>query len=462
MNSRYWIHLLWCLCFVLLPGCETSDLRPDYQRARDLIVATTGQSEVYDATRGPLTESEVGAFLAGGLSLDESLQLALLNSRRLQAGFMGLGIARADYVQSGLLENPDLGMSMLLPAGGGPTRLMLDLSRSIADIWELPGREREAELRMELQLIELARQAGELVFDTKAAYYESVAARAARRAALGAIDLEVQSLALLRERITAGVAMEADANLAERIVLDSELASRRAERREADSMRRLASLLSMASDLRAVALTDPLPAPAVAPRYADREQLVESSRAARLDLRALRLAVEAAGERLELEHLRSVPELTVGLGYERGEAGASNNHVLGPSVELELPIFDQNEAQVSKAAYEFQQLRRIYEALFAEVGQQVRAALDGAVLEAQASVLVSDQILPHAIRSAALAKKAFELGIATLPGLLEAERAVTRAQATGLDAALLAALAFVELERAMGGPMRPVDTDRWR
>ena len=62
---------------------------------------------------------------------------------------MGLGIARADYVQAGLLENPTLGLSFLFPAGGGQTRVAADLAQSIMEIWRLSERRRAATAGMD-------------------------------------------------------------------------------------------------------------------------------------------------------------------------------------------------------------------------------------------------------------------------------------------------------------------------
>ena len=51
-------------------------------------------------------------------------------NRQLQAAFYDIGIARADWVQAGLLSNPSLGVGILFPEGGGRSNLQVNISFS--------------------------------------------------------------------------------------------------------------------------------------------------------------------------------------------------------------------------------------------------------------------------------------------------------------------------------------------
>jgi outer membrane protein TolC len=438
-----------------LAGCATEELTPDYEGARRMVVETTGVPEVYDPARGALSTEAIDDMLAGGLSLDESLRLALLNSRRLQAGFVALGVARADYVQAGIIENPTLGLSFLFPAGGGTTRIGADLAQQVMEAFRLPERRAVAAAGMEGAVLDLARQAGELVVDVKAAYFESVAARIAGATTRDAAGLARRTADGVRERAAQGVASEAKVRAAGLEALEADLAARGAERREAEATRRLGALLSLEADLREIGLTDALPAVRAAP--ADRAALIEHGRATRRDLLALDAAVRAAEERLALERERAWPDVEAGVGYERPESDDPTDHVLGPTLAVELPLFDRNEAQIARAEAELAALHLGREALLAELGQAVLAAADGVDLAADGARFLREELLPEAERAAELARAAWAAGDATLLALLDAERTLLRARATAVDAGLDAALARVALERALGGPL-PDDT----
>jgi len=450
--TRRLAHRCARVALALLPlGCAHEDLRPDYEGARTLIAATTGAEEVYDPERGPLGSAEIEAVLAGGLSLDEALRLALLNSRRLQAGFMELGIARADYVQAGLLQNPTLGLALLFPSGGGRTRLVVDLAQDVMDLWRLPERRALAAAGMEQRVLQLGRQAGELLADSRAAYIEAVAARESRRVAQSAAELSRRATEAVGRRLAAGVATEVEASLAQSAALAAALDEQRLRVQESATLRRLAGLLSLVVDLREVPLTDGLPpAPAV---FAEREVLVRHACEARLDLRALAAAIAFAEARLEVERGRATPDVSAGAALERPESSDPTDLVAGPVLSVELPLFDGNEAGIRRAEYELEVARRTHEALVAEAAQDVRAAVDRAQLAAVSEAFVREQLLPQAERGAGLARTAFDLGHLPLLSLLEAERAVVQARAAQVEAAREVALALSDLERVVGGPL---------
>ncbi len=441
----------------LCAACASSEVepRPDQEQARSLIRDATGQAEIYDPDAPVLSSGEIDFALADGLGLDESLRLALLNSRRLQAGFLGLGVARADYVQAGLLKNPTLGVSFLFPSWGGHPKITADLLQSLVDLWALPARQEVAGNALQERIFELSRFAGELVVDTKDAYFESVATQELLATARENATVAQSAFEAVQRRAQAGVATLVEQNLAEGQALGADLALRSAEQANFSAKRRLAALLSIEADLMEVELLDPLPDPRAAEM--DREALVARSRTTRLDLKAAEAAVAMAEAQLALERRRSIPDVQVGLSYERPEAGGSGGSLLGPAASFELPIFDRNQAQVRRAELLRDQLTREYEALAADVGQEVRAAVDRAGSAARTAQFVSGELLPQAQRTLELVRTSYELGDTTLLALLESQRTALQARSTRISALLEAARTRVEIERAAGASLEALD-----
>jgi cobalt-zinc-cadmium efflux system outer membrane protein len=459
MRSATRLRRTGALALLLAAGCEGVDPRPDYDAARAEVRATTGAGELHDPDAPILSDAELAAALADGLGLAEATRLALLNNRRLQAGFLAIGVARADYVQAGLLANPSLSLAFLFPSAGGRVRWTADVLGSVADIWQLPSRRALAQAGVELRILELSRFAGELVADTRVAYLESVAAREGRSIAATNLELARRSLDGVRVQMEAGVATRTDEGLAESLYLRAELAVRTAERAEVVTARRLAALLSLRDDVLPVALTDPLSAPS-APEV-EREALVATSLTVRPDLRASERAVATAEERVALERKRRFPDVALGASAERPEAGSSSDLLVGPAATVELPLADRNHAQVARAELELAQRRKEHEALLAESGQAVRAAFDRAEVAARAATFARAELVPQAERNAALAARAYELGDTTVLTLLQAQQAALEARRTEIDARLEAALARIELERAAGAPLGgPTDKER--
>lgn len=440
------------LIVLSIASCATVDPRPDYEQAKLEIRATTGEEDVHDPDEPVLTGAEIETMLADGLGLDEAARLALLNNRRLQAGFLALGVARAEYVQAGLLENPSLSLAFLFPDAGGRGRWTADLVGSVAEIWQIPSRQAFARAGLEQRILELSRFAGELVAATKSAYFEGVAAREGRSVGRANLELARRSHEGVRRQVEEGVASKTDESLAESLALGAELSFQRTEREEVAVMRKLAALLSLEEDLLAITLTDSLPEPGW--QALEREAFVEASLGVRPDLRAASRAVAAAEERVGLEHKRRFPEFSAGMSAERPESMSASDSFIGPAAALELPIFDQNQAQMSRAKFELAQRRKEFEALIVEARQELRAALDKADVASRTAAFARDELVPQAERGATLAEKAYELGDTTVLTLLQAQKAALEARRTVIEALLEAALSRIEVERTAGAPLR--------
>ena len=67
--------------------------------AKDVIRANSPEAEDSIGRR-------VGELLAKPLTVEDAVQIALLNNRGLQASFQELGISEAELVQAGRLPNP--------------------------------------------------------------------------------------------------------------------------------------------------------------------------------------------------------------------------------------------------------------------------------------------------------------------------------------------------------------------
>ena len=432
-------------------SCATVDARPDFERARADIRAATGVQDVFDAEAPPLTNAEIEAVLHDGLTLDETLRLTLLNNRRLQAGFMKLGIARADYVQAGLLANPELSLAFLFPSGGGRTKFAGGLSQNVADLWQLPAREDAALADLEHGFVEVSRLAGELVSDARSAYFEIVAALETQRVANSSTDLAQRALDGVRSRVASGVAPKTDENLALSVALGAELTARRSEREVSDARRRLGALLSLELDLATVTLTDPLPA--ITAQAADAAALVELGKAHRLDLRAADAAVSAAEAQVEFEKGRVVREANVGVAVERPEHGSSVHVLSGVTGSVQLPLFDQNQAQIARAEFRCAELTREREALVAEATQAIRAAFERHASATRTATFVTDELVRESERAAVAAQRAYDLGDITVLAWLDAQRAALLSQHAGIEARLELVRASIDLERNVGVPL---------
>lgn len=431
-----------------LGACRSPDASQDFARARGLIRSSTDVECRFDpADKAAPDPSALEDALRDGLSLQEALTLALANNRELQAGFLEIGVARADLAQAGMLANPSLSLLFLFPSGAGQVDLQAQLAQSVTDLWRIPRRKREAAARLDEAVLRLSRFAGELVADTRDAYFETLGSARVVELAREGTALTGRSLRALQVELEEGVATRLEESLARNESLAAELTLQRAERDEVVARKRLSELLSLDGELQAVLLTDELPEPPVQGWRV--EDLAANAARERLDLQAARSALEAARQRLALEDSQWIPALAAGVQREDPENGA----LLGPGLEVTLPVWDQNQARVARARYELLASERRYEGLVLSATRDVRDAIQRARAAAEAVTLLRETLLPEAERTLALAQQAHAGGDAAWLELLEAQRRALAARKELVAAQLEIAKSLVALERSAGAPL---------
>jgi len=479
---------LWCLSAVLAcgfswVGCATVDPAPDFQRASQEITRATGYAGTFQPDDAEVVAARVNELLGDGLSAGEAAQICLLNNPTLQAAFLDIGIARADVVQSGLFSNPSLGVAWRLPSGGGLANFEADLAQNIVGLWQIPIRKRVAQQSLDRTILEVAAQAAKLAAGAKVAYHVAVGADRHLEIARENLELtrKVLEFAVLRRDV--GAHSELDVNLARGVVLEAELAVREARLAAATARRSLVTMLGLTIQADQLVLAEAAAAPPAHELAVD--ALVETALAGRLDLRATRAAVTAAYDRLVLEYRRVFPSLEIGLALERGERGRSRGRdlladtarssisagrltapeieprsarrkntafIIGPSLSLELPIFDQNQAQIARARYELEQSTRFLEGLERTVRQEVRGAVDQAQTAWRVARFYQDQVVPQAQKSLDLSRDSYQAGKASILSVLEAERMYLSARDRYAEALQTAAATIPHLERTVGRP----------
>jgi cobalt-zinc-cadmium efflux system outer membrane protein len=432
-----------CVLLLYMSACAAVDPRPDYDRAAQLVAQATGHEVVYRPDEEMVVQRKVENLLADGLTAHEAVQLCLLNNPKLQAAFFNVGVARAEVVQSGLFSNPTLGFSPRFPDGGGPTSFEASLAQNIAELWQIPARKRTAEHSLEQAIFALAREVSVTALEAKTAYYRAVRADREVEITQGNVDITKQLVDLAKVREEAGVGSLVDVNLAESEFLQTELALRAAAIARFGTRTELSKLLGLSLPPVQLQLTDPLPDPpqwTVAP-----ERLIEIACGNRLDLQAAKNAALAAEARVEAERRKALRVVNVG-----GVRDAEDR--TGPALGVELPLFDQNQAQIAKAVYLSQQAGKQLEALVQELTQDTRATYARARNAWETTRFYQQQLLPLREGSLELSREAYRYGRASVLQVLDAERRLLEARAGYLEALQTSSTALVDLERVTGQP----------
>ncbi|MEO8187240.1 MAG: TolC family protein [Burkholderiaceae bacterium] len=318
----------------------------------------------------PKTEAEqqtvaarVNELLAKPLSVDDAVQIALLNNRGLQASYFDLGISESNLVQAGRLPNPHFSMTRtsLVEDGVRNTTIEQALTINVFALLTMPQALKVERRRFEQAQRSVSLDVLRVASDTRKAYYSALAAEEAVRysrqvnetAQVGA-DLarrmrEVGNFTKLQQAREQGFYADATLNLA------------RTERSRVAASERLTRLLGLSGAQTQFTLPERLPDLPKAPNeLPDVEQRALDQR---IDLQMIRLQTEALASNLGLTRAtRFINVLEAGPAREReGPSGAP--WAKGFEIRFEIPLFDFGTSRVRRAeAIYMQAVNRVAEA----------------------------------------------------------------------------------------------------
>jgi cobalt-zinc-cadmium efflux system outer membrane protein len=465
-------------------GCARVDPKPDYLRVGQAVGERTGFTDVYDPEAEALVADRVAELLQQPLTVDDAVRIALLNNPAFQAQFAILGASRADLVQSTLWTNPSLSFAAAFPDGGGRSRITAGLAQQIADLWQIPVRRKIAAAELERTLLATSHQGLGLVADVRVRCYRLLAAQSDEATIRETRAVAAHAAELAQAQLAAGEVGLLDVNLAKAALLDVDLEVATLDRERRTATAELGGVLGLARQPQTWSLADELPAPPA--DLPDDAELIATALAQRFDARAAFLAVTAAEGELVHQYLRVFPDLSLGVDLERVEDRALPgrkiladtvrssiaagtlaapsiqsrgerridksqiiNAVIGPGLTITLPIWDQNQAQIAKAALAVQQRRKEVESLLDQIAAEVQQAAATARNLQQQIQVYEREALPQAEQNVTTSQHLYEQGEQSILAVLTAQQLLLQRRRTYIEVRRDYAVALAMLEEAL-------------
>lgn len=465
-------------------SCTQIDNRVELQQAATSLEKSYG---VHPPWRDGSALQELRPDAAGIVVLDHAIYLALSNNRSLRADMEVIGQARADLVQAGLLSNPVLSLMLRFPEAGGRPNFDFGLAKDFADLWLIPSRQRAAQAVLQQRMLSFTNGAIELLTDVRMTY-------ASLQYQVLATGLQEQNLTILREsmevaqaRLRAGDSTQLDVNLIQGRYLETEieLIQLRADSRiTQNNLLRFMGVARAPDNWKPAPLsTDLTPTP-----VSEESALIEIALARRFDVQAAESELDAAVADFEQQQLRTIQSLGIGIGGERPEqrsipgrkiladtarTSIANGQltapdiesagqrriersqqidlILGPSLEVPLPIFDQNQAQVAKAQFRAKELQSRYEEIEQRVIESVRSAYTQRRLALDKVRYYRESLIPLRESNLTLAESAYQSGRESILTVLLAQQELIQTRLMNAAAVRDLAISIANLERQLAG-----------
>lgn len=374
-----------------------------------------------------------------GLSEDEAVAMALWNNAGFQENLSKLGLARGDLAQAGLLANPTF--SMLFPLG--PKQLEFTATFPLEALWLRPRRVAIAQVEAERVARGLMQNGLDLIRDVRVGWIDLNLAREKERLSADAVKIRerIAEIASARQRAGEGTELETAATDAEVVVARED---RRRLQHDVVLMReRLWLLIGWNQAGTNVDFTSGDPVPETDFNIAELER---QALAARPDLRASELAMEAAGKRAGLARA----EIFALSGIIDANGSGSQGFEIGPGMALPIPVLNQNQAGRARAHAELERAAWNYAGTRQRVGVEVRSAYVRLQQAREDVEAYEKELLPALEGLERGSQRAFELGEVSPLVVQENSRQLLVARVRHADSAAALRRAWAELERSAG------------
>ncbi len=312
------------------------------------------------------------------LTPEASVQIALLNNPNLQAIYEDLGVTQADVVEAGLLENPVIfGQARFPNKSEESTNYEFGIAQNFLNILMQPSRKKLSAIRFDQVKLHVADEVIQLVAKVRRSYFQALGAKQVRN---------------LRKEIT--VAAGNSFELAQRLhsagnISDLELATENAHFEQSrldlansetalldarEQMTRLMGLWGSQTNWRLPEQLPDIPAAEI-----PLENLESMAIENRLDMAAEKKAVEALAQALGITiDWRWVGQIEVGVSTERE---TDRTWVTGPSLAIELPIFNQRQADIARLEAKLRRSQKRLTAQAIAIRSEVRSLRNRLIMQ---------------------------------------------------------------------------------
>lgn len=363
-----WLALATTL--VVLSGCAT--LAPDAGFGE---VQSTAKERLNKELKWAKTEEDrkaiderVASLLKKEVTVDEAVQIALLNNPGLQATYYELGIADANLVQAGRMKNPGFSFARLDRAGDieYERKFLFD----VLGLLTMPTRTEIERRRYENARLQVTSEVFRVAAETRKAYFSAIASEQGVR-----YMEEVKDAAEAASELASRMARAGNVSKLERTrnqAFYAEVVAQLAKARQVSlaDRERLNRLLGVWGKDITYALPQRLPDLPKAPQ--DMKDAERVAMAERFDVRMAKQEAEGLAKSLGLTRAtRFVNVLET--SYLRNSATHEPRQT-GYEIEISLPIFDFGDAKVAKAESIYMQAVNRVAEIAVNARSQVREA----------------------------------------------------------------------------------------
>jgi cobalt-zinc-cadmium efflux system outer membrane protein len=393
-------------------------------------------------------EKAIEDLLKNELTPEAATQIALLNNANLQAVYEDLGITQADVVEAGLLENPVLFGRVRFPNKSEESNnYEFEITQNFLNILMLPARKKLSAIRFEQVKLQVADEVIQLVAEVRKSYFSAVGARQIRDVKKEITSAAGNSFELAHRLYAAGNIDELELALKNAHFEQSRLELANSETALLDAREQLTRLMGLWGpqiNWRLPEQLSEIPSDEI-----PLEHLVSMAIENRLDLAAEKNAVEALAQALGITiDWRWIGHVEVGISTERE---TDRTWVTGPSLAIELPIFNQRQADIARLEAQLRRSQKRLTAQAIEIRSEVRSLRNRLIMQRNLIEHYRRTLLPLREQIVGLTLKKYNYMLAGAFDLLMAKQQEFEAYQNYIEAIRDYWIIRADIQRSLGG-----------
>lgn len=437
---------------VALAGCASTSPKNAFDDVAANVKQRSGHDVHWDQGKedsdDKAADRALDRLLSKELSADTAVQIALVANAGLKAKLEELSIAQADLVQAGLLENPTftIGRTAWESEHIDPN-IFASVEQNFLSILTMPLKKRVAAAELEATKLEIGDDVLELAAQVRMAFYEAQAAEQIVAMRRLVDDASKTSSEIARRQAEAGNMNDLNLSMTLASSAQTSLDRKRAEGEAAVAREKLNKLMGLWGPRTSWKLGGKLPdIPAADPPL---EHLEGTAIEHRLDVAAAQRNVQAMRYALSLASTTRWVG-TVNVHVEAGRLRHNKRFSFGPSVALEIPLFDQRQAQIAKLEAHVRQSEAELRALAVDVRSDVRAARARVVTARGVALEYAKVVVPQRESVVRYSQEQYDAMLLGVYQLIQAKQAEYEAYREYIEAVRDYWIARSDLERAVG------------
>jgi cobalt-zinc-cadmium efflux system outer membrane protein len=365
---------------LLIAGCAQVPKEAGFNDVKDLV----GRRVDYQLHWNQDTETDrevekaIDELLKDALLPETAVQIALLNNPNLQALYEDLGVTQADVVEAGLLENPVIfGQARFPNKSEESTNYEFGITQNFLNILMQPARKRLSAIRFEQVKLHVADEVIRMVAEVRTSYFSALGAKQIRDMRDEIALAAASSFELAQRLHSAGNISDLQLATENAHFEQSRLELARSETALLDAREQLTRLMGLWGSQTHWRL--PAQLPDMPSDEIPLEDLEATAIENRLDLAAERKAVEALAQALGITiDWRWVGHVEVGISTERE---TDRTWVTGPSLAIELPIFNQRQADIARLEAQLRRSQKRLTAQAIDIRSEVRSLRNRLIMQ---------------------------------------------------------------------------------